>query len=58
MKLDIEMAFDKISWKFINFMLHKKGFPTKWRKWIMACITSVQYSILINGKLRGAYKTK
>lgn len=54
--LDIEKAFDKINWNFIDFMLLKKGFPLKWRKWIKACVSSVQYSILVNGKRRG--KTK
>ena len=48
----IEKAFDKINWAFIDFMLHKKGFPQKWRKWIEACISSVQYSILINDRPR------
>lgn len=25
-KLDIEKAFDKIQWRFIDFMLRKKGY--------------------------------
>ena len=52
-KLDIKKAFDKINWNFIDFILKKKQFPDKWREWIHACILSVQYSILINGKPRG-----
>ena len=55
-KLDIEKAFDKINWTFIDFMLLKKGFPQNWGQWISACITSVQYSILINGRPRGKIK--
>ena len=51
-KLDIEKTFDKINWKFMDFMLLKKDFPQKWRKWIEACISSVQYSILINDRPR------
>ncbi|TYK11920.1 LINE-1 retrotransposable element ORF2 protein [Cucumis melo var. makuwa] len=49
-KLDIKKTFDIISWDFIDFMLTKKNYPKKWRKWIEASIRSVQYSILINGK--------
>lgn len=30
-KLDIEKAFDKISWDFIDSMLYYKGFPNLWR---------------------------
>ncbi|KAA0039770.1 LINE-1 retrotransposable element ORF2 protein [Cucumis melo var. makuwa] len=52
-KLDIEKAFDKLNWRFIDFMLMKKGYPFKWRNWIRACISSVQYSIIINGRPRG-----
>ncbi|KAL0555833.1 hypothetical protein IC582_004334 [Cucumis melo] len=52
-KLDIEKAFDKLNWRFIDFMLMKKGYPIKWRRWIKACISSVQYSIIINGRPRG-----
>ncbi|XP_050944096.1 uncharacterized protein LOC127150413 [Cucumis melo] len=49
-KLDIEKAFDKLNWRFIDFVLMKKGYPIKWRRWIKACISSVQYSIIINGR--------
>ncbi|TYK29463.1 LINE-1 retrotransposable element ORF2 protein [Cucumis melo var. makuwa] len=52
-KLDIEKAFDKLNWRFIDFVLMKKGYPIKWRRWIKACISSVQYSIIINGRPRG-----
>ena len=52
-KLNVEKAFDKISWRFIDFMLIKKNYPATWRKWVKACISNVQYSILINGRPRG-----
>lgn len=43
LKLDIEKAFDKIGWGFIDYMLLKKNFPNKWKSWIKACICNVQY---------------
>ena len=52
-KLDIEKVFDKVNWNFIDFILMKKQFPDKWRKWIHSCISFVQYSIMINDKPRG-----
>ncbi|KAA0040384.1 LINE-1 retrotransposable element ORF2 protein [Cucumis melo var. makuwa] len=58
LKLDIEEAFDKISWRFINFMLAKKNFPIKWRKWVNAYINNVQYSILLNGNPKGRIKVE
>ncbi|TYK04226.1 LINE-1 retrotransposable element ORF2 protein [Cucumis melo var. makuwa] len=58
LKLDIEKALDKISWSFIDFMLAKKNFPIKWRKWINACISNIQYFILINGTPKGRIKAE
>ena len=52
-KLDIEKAFDKISWSIINYMMCVKNYLFKWRKWIKACISNVVYSIPINGKPHG-----
>ncbi|KAA0051609.1 LINE-1 retrotransposable element ORF2 protein [Cucumis melo var. makuwa] len=57
-KIDLEKAFDKISWNFIDFMLKKKNLSKKWGDWIKTCISTVQYSILINGKPRGRIKPK
>lgn len=51
-KLDIGKAFDKINWHLIDFMLMKKGFPLKWRRWINSCISSINYFVLINGRSR------
>ncbi|KAA0040707.1 LINE-1 retrotransposable element ORF2 protein [Cucumis melo var. makuwa] len=53
LKLDIEKAFDKVRWEFIDYMLKVKNYPSKWRSWINACISNVQYSILINGRPKG-----
>lgn len=55
-KLDIEKTFDRIKWDFIDYMLMKKKYPLRWKKLIYSCISSVQYSIIINGKPRGRIK--
>ena len=33
------------------FLLQQCGFPQKWRRWIWCCISTVKFSILINGCL-------
>ena len=33
-KLDVEKAYDHVSWDFLMYMLQRCGFSEKWRKWI------------------------
>jgi len=33
-KLDIEKAYDHVSWEFVMAILEKMCFPSKWRSWI------------------------
>ena len=33
-KLDVEKAYDHVSWEFLLYMLQCCGFSEKWRKWI------------------------
>ena len=48
-KLDVEKAYDHVSWDFLMYMLQRCGFSEKWRKWIRYCILTIKFSILING---------
>ena len=49
LKLDISKAYDRVDWKFLQHMLQILGFDDRWIKWIMLCITTVRYSVLMNG---------
>ena len=48
-KLDIKKAFDDVNWGFLSQMLERCGFSVKWRRWISFCLSTVRFSILING---------
>ena len=51
-KLDMEKAFDKVDWTFLENILVAKGFGPKWRRWIKECISSTNFSIIINERSR------
>ena len=48
-KLDVEKAYDHVSWDFLMYLFQCCGFSKKWRKWIWCRISIVNFSILING---------
>ena len=45
----MEKTYDHMSWGFLMYMLQHCEFSEKWRKWIMCCISTVKFFILING---------
>jgi len=49
-KLNIKKAYEHVSWSFLLEILEKMRFPSKWRKWISFCISTICFSILINGE--------
>lgn len=52
-KLDMAKAYDRIEWCFVERMLTVMGFNPKWIGWIMKCVSTVSYSLMINNKPRG-----
>jgi hypothetical protein len=50
-KLDLLKAYDRVDWVFLERMILKLGFAHRWVQWIMICITSVRYSVKLNGTL-------
>ncbi|KAK9143620.1 hypothetical protein Syun_013020 [Stephania yunnanensis] len=34
-------AYDKVDWEFLDYILMRKGFRLKWRKWIQGCLKTV-----------------
>lgn len=56
LKMDMNKAYDRLEWDFIEAVLLRMGFHQVWVNWIMQCITTVSYSIVLNGKKMGAIK--
>ncbi|MCH95088.1 hypothetical protein A2U01_0016061, partial [Trifolium medium] len=49
-KLDMAKAYDRIEWDFLANTLSTMGFPQKLTQTIMRCVSTVSFSILVNGK--------
>lgn len=50
LKIYLQKALDSIHWGFLKEMLEALKFPSTFTKWIMACVTSVKFTIHINSK--------
>jgi len=55
-KVDLRKAYDTVSWSFLHQVLEGLGFPQLFVKWIMECVSTAAFSLVINGELRGFFK--
>ena len=50
LKLDMSKTYDRVEWKFLELVMKRMGFVENWVALMMECISTVCYSILINGE--------
>ncbi|KAK2450768.1 hypothetical protein QL285_009870 [Trifolium repens] len=48
LKIDISKAYDRVDWGFMCGILERFRFDSKWIHWMMLCVSSVNYSVLVN----------
>lgn len=56
LKLDMSKSYDRIEWSFLKSVMLKMGFKSNRVSLIMHYVTSISYSILINGVAQKQFK--
>ena len=56
LKIDMSKAYDRIDWKFLKAVLVAMNFSPRWIGWVMECVSTVQFTLLVNGSITQTFK--
>jgi hypothetical protein len=57
LKLDMMKAYDRVDWGFLRLVLLQIGMSLEATDWIMGCVNSANFSVLINGSPSSFFKS-
>jgi hypothetical protein len=58
LKIDLLKSYDRVSWLYIRLLLTHLGFDVPFINWVMNCLTSASFAVLINGSASPLFTSK
>jgi len=55
LKLDFAKAFDSVNWDSLDAVLHARGFPVLWTRWMQQLLASSRSAVMVNEFLVHGY---
>ena len=57
LKIDLSKSYDRVSWTYFRIVLSKIGFDGNFISWVMSSLSSVSFSLLVNGAASPFFKS-
>ena len=58
LKIDMEKAYERLEWNFLLNVLKCFGLPSMWIQWVIQCVTTPSFPILINDSPYGFFRPR
>ena len=56
LKIDLQKAYDSLEWDYLEQVMFGLGFPKMFVQWIMKCVKTLNYSIVVNGQISQSFE--